>query len=153
MYASLSCQAVYNAALADGLKPLPAAGQCESKRDKVALVVDPGADYHWYRQDGNGMWTHKPGRTPATNLDNSNVPIANPETADRCGGGPCCTDFCGYMCSCSSKPKVRDTRTSTEAPRISAAEYGNGLPHRIGQLDARDGFDAGRAVRRRRRSA
>ena len=43
------------------------------------------------------MWTHKPGGTPATNLDNSGNPISNPETADRGGY----TDFCGYLCSCS----------------------------------------------------
>ena len=31
-------------------------------------------------------------------LDNSGNPISNPETADRGGY----TDFCGYLCSCSS---------------------------------------------------
>ena len=102
MYSQFSCSAVYQAALADGLSALPASGKCGCK-DKVALVVDPGTDYHWYRQDRNGMWTHKPGGTQATNLDNSGNPISNPETADRCGGWLCYTDFCGYMCSCSSR--------------------------------------------------
>jgi hypothetical protein len=64
----------------------------------VALVVAPGWDYHWYRRDENGRWSHKPGGTRATNLDNSMNPISNPETANR---GPY-TDFCGYYCSCSS---------------------------------------------------
>ncbi len=99
--ATMSCTDVYNAALADGLSPLPASGTCEGSLDKVALVVHPGVDYHWYRQDSDGMWTHKPGGTPATNLDNSGVPISNPETADRCGGFLCYSDFCDYMCSCS----------------------------------------------------
>ena len=97
----IACTGVYQAALADGLTALPASGQCSCK-DKVALVVDPGVDYHWYRQDQNSMWTHKPGGTRATNLDNSSNPIPNPETANRCGTGLCYSDFCGYMCSCSS---------------------------------------------------
>jgi hypothetical protein len=102
MSSQLSCSAVRQAALADGLSALPASGKCGWRQDKVALVVDPGTDYHWYRQDRNGMWTHKPGGTQATSLDNSGNPIGNPETADRCGGGLCYTDFCGYLCSCSS---------------------------------------------------
>jgi len=97
----IACGGVYQAALADGLTPLPASGKCSCK-DTVALVVDPGVDYHWYRRDQNAMWTHKPGGTQATNLDNSNNPISNPETANRCGAWLCYTDFCGYMCSCSS---------------------------------------------------
>ena len=99
--ASMSCTDVYAAALADGLEALPSSGVCPGGQDKVALVVDPGTDYHWYRQDSDGMWTHKPGQTQATNLDNSGNPISNPETADRCGSFLCYTDFCGYMCSCS----------------------------------------------------
>ncbi len=99
--ATMSCTDVYNAALADGLEPLPASGVCEGGQDKVALVVDPGTDYHWYRLDSNGLWTHKPGQTQATNLDNSGNLISNPETADRCGTYLCYTDFCDYMCSCS----------------------------------------------------
>jgi hypothetical protein len=70
-------------------------------------VVDPGTDYHWYRLDRNGMWTHKPGGTQATNLDNSGNPISSPETADRCGGWLCYTEFCGYFCSCSSSTEGR----------------------------------------------
>lgn len=102
MYTSLTCPEVTSGALADGLDPLPPSGDCPKgfcrKYAKLALVVAPGWDYHWYRLDKNGMWTHKPGGTPATNLDNSGNPITNPETADR---GPY-TEFCGYFCSCSS---------------------------------------------------
>lgn len=97
MYTSLSCASVRPAAVADGVIELPASGNCGSE-DKLALVVAPGWDYHWYRQDTNGMWTHKPGGTRATNLDNSGNVINNPESANR---GPY-TQFCGYHCSCSS---------------------------------------------------
>jgi hypothetical protein len=59
----------------------------------MALVIDPGWDYHWYRHQRGGFWGHKPGGTAARNLDNSNVLIVNPETCNRGGY----TDFCGYF--------------------------------------------------------
>lgn len=99
MYTSMACTNVFNAAVADGLEPLPATGKCKDSQDKVALVVWPGHDFHWYRQDSSQKWSHKPGQTRATNLDNSGHQITNPETADR---GPY-TAFCGYLCSCSDK--------------------------------------------------
>ncbi|MYM94145.1 hypothetical protein [Duganella vulcania] len=75
--------AVYNAAVADGLVPTTATGTSPEGKTKIALVVAPGVDYHWYRQDADGRWTHKPGQTRATNVDNSGVTISNPETANR----------------------------------------------------------------------
>ena len=41
-----------------------------------------GFDYHWYRLDNTGRWSHKPGQTRATNLDNSKRPINDPRRAD-----------------------------------------------------------------------
>ena len=40
-------------------------------------------DYHWYRQDSDGSWSHKCGEDPATNLDNSGRRIYDPVYADR----------------------------------------------------------------------
>lgn len=82
----------------DGLIPTTAAGVCPDNRDKLALVIAPGIDYHWYRRDAAGTWTHKPGGTAATNLDNSGNVITNPETANR----GIYTVFAGYFCACSS---------------------------------------------------
>lgn len=48
----------------------------------VYLVVDNCIDYHWYRQDKGGYWSHKPGRTPVKNLDASGKMIKNPAKAD-----------------------------------------------------------------------
>ncbi|MBC9878887.1 hypothetical protein G8O24_16225 [Bradyrhizobium sp. INPA01-394B] len=59
----------------------------------VALVIWPGADYHWYRQDKNGCWSHKPGQTAARNVDNAGHTISDP---NRCNRGPY-TIFCDYM--------------------------------------------------------
>jgi hypothetical protein len=46
----------------------------------VALVLRPGTDYYWYRQDKAGCWSHKPGSTAARNVDNAGQPIADPKT-------------------------------------------------------------------------
>ena len=40
-------------------------------------------DYHWYRQDDDGSWSHKPGHDTARNVDATGAPITNPETASR----------------------------------------------------------------------
>lgn len=40
-------------------------------------------DYHWYRQDEDGSWSHKPGHGIVRNVDSSNLLITNPETAIR----------------------------------------------------------------------
>lgn len=49
---------------------------------KVALVSYSG-DYHWYRQDSDGYWSHKPGTTAVRRTDNSGNLIIDPETCDR----------------------------------------------------------------------
>jgi hypothetical protein len=56
---------------------------CDTGSYKVALVVDEGVDYHWYRQNPDGTWSHKPGNTEVRNYDASGMIIYNPETADR----------------------------------------------------------------------
>lgn len=58
---------------------------------KVALVIDNQYkygdkykyDYHWYRQNSDGTWSHKPGTTPVTNLDASKNIIMDPLECDR----------------------------------------------------------------------
>jgi hypothetical protein len=67
--------------------------KCISPGHLVALVNGPDYDYHWFRKGPNGRWSHKPGHTPATLLDNSGNPITDPRTADR---GPY-TNFCTFM--------------------------------------------------------
>lgn len=43
-----------------------------------------GGDFHWYRRDNKGtcIWSHKPGQTRATNLDDAKRVITDPRTAD-----------------------------------------------------------------------
>ncbi|HEX8949497.1 MAG TPA: hypothetical protein VF790_11075 [Dissulfurispiraceae bacterium] len=93
-----TCEQVYRAAIADGLTPVDASGSCPPGTTKVALTVRPGYDYHWYRQDRDGMWSQKMGIFPATDLDNSSQSIFDPEKADT---GK--YEFCDYLCSCSDE--------------------------------------------------
>ena len=78
---------------------------------KVALVISPYApdegiyryDYHWYRQNDDGTWSHKPGTTEVTNLDYSDKIIKNPQTSNRDSrkkfgvGAPNYTQFINYF--------------------------------------------------------
>jgi len=94
MYAALSCAAVKPAAVADCLIDSPKANnKYPAEGHLVALVVAPGWDFHWYRKGKNSLWSHKPGSTAVTSLDNSGHAIADPRTANR---GPY-TDFCTFM--------------------------------------------------------
>ncbi len=91
---TMACGTVTTAAMADGLvRRCSCLSSREWPRRLMALVVDPGTDYHWYRHQRGGFWGHKPGSTPARNTDNSNTLITNPETCNRGGY----TDFCGYF--------------------------------------------------------
>jgi hypothetical protein len=91
----MACPNVQTAAQADGLVPVAnftnplTAGHGWY----VALVIWPNVDYHWYRQDKNGCWSHKPGSTAARNTDYSGHTISDPRTCNR---GPY-TNFCTYM--------------------------------------------------------
>ena len=81
-------------AIADKLVDLPLANnKCPGKGHLVALVIAPGFDFHWFRKGANGMWSHKPGNTAATLVDNSGHPISDPRTADR----GVYTQFCSFM--------------------------------------------------------
>lgn len=69
-----------------GFEPIGRNEKCKEGWYKVALVFDPGHDYHWYRQNPDGTWSHKPGLNPVTNLDASGKTIFDPEKCNRVGG-------------------------------------------------------------------
>jgi hypothetical protein len=94
IWTSLTCAGVLPAAVADALIDKPGANnKCPPEGHLVALVIAPGIDYHWFRKGRNGYWSHKPGSTPVTNLDNGGVTIPDPRTADR----GIYTQFCTFM--------------------------------------------------------
>ena len=91
----MACKNVTPAAQSDGLKVVPnfAGPLAKGQGWYVALVIWPNTDYHWYRQDNVGCWSHKPGSTAVRNVDNAGNAITDPQTCNR---GPY-TNFCTYM--------------------------------------------------------
>jgi len=96
-YSAINCAQVGPAAVRDGARQAPnCAPDAEAPRWYMALVIAPGPgfiDYHWYRKSVEGFWGHKPGGTPARNIDNSGRVISDPRTANR---GPY-RIFCGFF--------------------------------------------------------
>lgn len=76
--------------------------KCPRGFSKIALVVHPGEDYHFYRQDSDGWWSHKDGANQVKRFDAEGKPIWNPETAARDyrprGSFLNYTDVCGFYC-------------------------------------------------------
>jgi hypothetical protein len=78
--------------------------KCPKDYSKVALVVDKGTDYHWYRQDPDGFWSHKDGSNPVKYYDALKRRIFNPKQASRDYGSDLnYDDFCGFFCVNRSK--------------------------------------------------
>jgi hypothetical protein len=50
---------------------------------KVFLALDPGNDYHWWKQNSDSFWSHKPGSTNVVNVDAKGQKIMNPLLASR----------------------------------------------------------------------
>ena len=77
--------------------------KCPPGTSKIALIVDEDEDYHYLRQDSNGLWSHKPGARNVTNRDASGKRIYDPALADynykKNANGYLNYDlFCSYMC-------------------------------------------------------
>lgn len=91
---SMSCAALSIAAIADGLEPIDEDAAFYFKGAVALVAGDIGGipDFHWYRRDANGMWSHKPGQFVPRNTDNSGEPINNPRIADHGG-----YTFCGFF--------------------------------------------------------
>lgn len=78
---------------------------CEPGFSKIGVVVDEKNDLHYYRQDNNGWWSHKPGGRPVTNVDAVGARIYRPDLASRNypaespgDTGLNYNSFCSYMC-------------------------------------------------------
>jgi hypothetical protein len=103
-FTAFTCMDLTNAALADGLRAIDCDLACPAGSYKKALVLDPDLpvrDYHWYRQDRDGTWSHKPGQAKATNVDATQSRILDPRTADRRGPPGSNLNyrtFCGCFC-------------------------------------------------------
>jgi hypothetical protein len=77
--------------------------KCPAQGHLVALFIAPGLDFHWYRMGRNQFWSHKPGPSPVTNVDNAGALIADPRNADR----GIYTQFCCFMIVMHGHVKIR----------------------------------------------
>lgn len=75
------------------IRPIDKWAQPSEGYFKVALVLWPGNDYHWYRQTPDGRWAHKIATTEAKYTDDSTQTIFMP---DECNRGVY-TEFLGYF--------------------------------------------------------
>lgn len=104
IHESLTKNSIINAVKRDvnyipTLKGFREAGEYEKPRYreyKVALVISPGKDYHWYRQDHDGYWSHKREYTWSTRTDASGRSIINPRYANRVYDTTNYSEFCGF---------------------------------------------------------
>ena len=82
--------------------------KCPDTHYKGAVVVSPRRDFHFYRKNDDGIWTHKPGPRKSTHLDASNLPIQNPQLANRnYGNNLNYKDFCGFVCVPRNRTKKK----------------------------------------------
>lgn len=135
MESPYTCGGVTSAAESDGLQFAgrtmeEAQDRCDASCCLVALFVsEDNKDFHWYREDADGTWSHKPGWTPATQLDDSDPPqpITDPLTANRNGGHPSLnyTQFCGFLCVCRDQLQPLAGR---KPPKAVPADWYDGCP-------------------------
>ena len=101
------CPNMQKKILNDNPSLIPAAFnvKCPNKYYKGAMVVDPDNTYHFYRQNKQGTWDHKPGISPITDIDADGNKIYIPHYANRDyrdnknnDDAINYTDFCGYYC-------------------------------------------------------
>jgi hypothetical protein len=101
-----TCPNMHNKIMSDNphLKPVGFLERCPANFYKGAMVVDYKNTFHFYRQNPNGTWSHKPGVLPVTNKDASGKNIYIPHFSNRDytrvpRQNPIkYTDFCGYYC-------------------------------------------------------
>ena len=97
-----TCTNVDQAVQLDGLIPPLMGNKCDCPCcHRVALFICDGMDseenipneFHFMRQDANGLWSQKHGSAYPTDRDRSGNVITDPATADMAP-----YQFCGYYC-------------------------------------------------------
>ena len=53
-----------------------------------SVSISSDVDFHWYRLDNTGFWSHKPGSTPVTDVDGAGNKITDPRQAANSPNGP-----------------------------------------------------------------
>lgn len=87
-----SCPTLTQRALHDnrrrGIRTVAPAARCPKGSYKIMSFIDPGKDYHWYRQAGHALYRMRPGDTLASVAKELRVPrsaVVPPTPAPRPG--------------------------------------------------------------------
>lgn len=76
--------------------------KCPTNHYKGSMVVHKDKTFHFYKQNKNGLWSHKPGTMAVTNIDASEKKIYFPHFSNRDYSNKPnkinYKDFCGYYC-------------------------------------------------------
>lgn len=94
-----TCAEIAGAVFSDNptIQPAERNVACPAGYYKGFLAVDSSkedSDYHFWVQNDDGRWSHKPGKTSVTRLDASNNVIDDPLLSDRGRY----KNACGYFC-------------------------------------------------------
>ena len=113
-----NCDAIFKRIWKDNpsIYPTLFTNKCNKGYYKAFFTLSPKnhTDYHFYRQDKNGYWSHKPGRTNVTNKDADDKRILNPKNANRNYGGLNYNLPCQYFCL---HPKMTRTHSRSQHNR------------------------------------
>ena len=94
-----------------GLKRTTFTRKCPKGYYKVQPVTDDANDYHFYMQNADGYWSHKPGATAVTRFDATGRPIYDPQLASRDyrhrGSDLNYKHACDFICVPRSKHKFK----------------------------------------------
>ena len=106
-----SCEVMEDRILKDnpGIYKAQESEQCRSGYYKGFLTWHPGKDYHFYRQDSNGLFSHKRGKKKVSNIDSNGELIANPRLAAKNYSSYNYTTNCNYFCIPSNKRAVTNS--------------------------------------------
>lgn len=98
--------------------------RCPANMRKIALVVDKDEDYHFFRQDKNGDWSHKPGATNVIAHDATKRRIYDPQLASRYypQSGLHYDQFCSYLCIPATRKHRLRRGGATRRKRASTAK-------------------------------
>lgn len=81
---------------------------CKKGYAKVQVAIAPNRDFHFYRQERDGYWTHKRGLTPTSDRDACNKKIIDPLKSCRNFG-----DNLDYNMMCGTFCRKVDSRNRT----------------------------------------
>lgn len=87
--------------------------KCPDGYRKAYFAIDDStnSDYHFYRQNKDGTWSHKPGSTPVRRIDYNGNIIYNPETARRESSSYQYKKSCGFFCYDPTKTRISNKPT------------------------------------------